>query len=217
MLRTCSKSDRAFPANLFETFQPIHQEIREKEPTYAALMAAGEQLKETSQLPADQENLQEKLDNMRQRWTELNTTSDVRTNNLEKAVKLTTEYQEQRGHFAPWLDSAERRADAIHLTCDSEALETNKQHVEVFIHSTISHLFVRCCFCFYVCLCFVSFSNGSQLHERFIITSSRNCRCESFLFLSISSVSALIEKCVKWTIEVVLQNTNWNFTKNIPT
>ena len=197
MLRTCSKSDRAFPANLFETFQPIHQEIREKEPTYAALMAAGEQLKETSQLPADQENLQEKLDNMRQRWTELNTTSDVRTNNLEKAVKLTTEYQEQRGHFAPWLDSAERRADAIHLTCDSEALETNKQHVEVFIHSTISHLFVRCCFCFYVCLCFVSFSNGSQLHERFIITSSRNCRCESFLFLSISSVSALIEKCVK--------------------
>ena len=197
MLRTCSKSDRAFPANLFETFQPIHQEIREKEPTYAALMAAGEQLKETSQLPADQENLQEKLDNMRQRWTELNTTSDVRTNNLEKAVKLTTEYQEQRGHFAPWLDSAERRADAIHLTCDSEALETNKQHVEVFIHSTISHLFVRCCFCFYVCLCFVSFSNGSQLHERFIITSSRNCRCESFLFLSISSVSAQIEKCVK--------------------
>ena len=197
MLRTCSKSDRAFLANLFETFQPIHQEIREKEPTYAALMAAGEQLKETSQLPADQENLQEKLDNMRQRWTELNTTSDVRTNNLEKAVKLTTEYQEQRGHFAPWLDSAERRADAIHLTCDSEALETNKQHVEVFIHSTISHLFVRCCFCFYVCLCFVSFSNGSQLHERFIITSSRNCRCESFLFLSISSVSAQIEKCVK--------------------
>ena len=197
MLRTCSKSDRAFPANLFETFQPIHQEIREKEPTYAALMAAGEQLKETSQLPADQENLQERLDNMRQRWTELNTTSDVRTNNLEKAVELTTDYQEQRGHFAPWLDSAERRADAIHLTCDSEALETNKQHVEVFIHSTISHLFVRCCFCFYVCLCFVSFSNGSQLHERFIITSSRNCRCESFLFLSISSVSALIEKCVK--------------------
>ena len=190
MLRTCSKSDRAFLANLFETFQPIHQEIREKEPTYAALMAAGEQLKETSQLPADQENLQEKLDNMRQRWTELNTTSDVRTNNLEKAVELTTDYQEQRGHFAPWLDSAERRADAIHLTCDSEALETNKQHVEVFIHSTISHLFVRCCFCFYVCLCFVSFSNGSQLHERFIITSSRNCRCEYFLFLSISSVSA---------------------------
>lgn len=181
---------------MFETFQPIHQEIREKEPTYAALMAAGEQLKETSQLPADQENLQEKLDNMRQRWTELNTTSDVRTNNLEKAVKLTTEYQEQRGHFAPWLDSAEKRADAIHLTCDSEALETNKQHVEVFIHSTISHLFVRCCFCFYVCLFVLSFSNGSQLHERFIITS-RNCRCESFLFLSISSVSAQIEKCVK--------------------
>ena len=57
MLRTCSKSDRAFPANLLETFQPIHQEIREKEPTYAALMAAGEQLKETSQLPVDQENL----------------------------------------------------------------------------------------------------------------------------------------------------------------
>lgn len=176
MLRTCSKSDRAFPANLFETFQPIHQEIREKEPTYAALMAAGEQLKETSQLPADQENLQEKLDNMRQRWTELNTTSDVRTNNLEKAVELTTDYQEQRGHFAPWLDSAERRADAIHLTCDSEALETNKQHVEVFIHSTISHLFVRCCVCFYVCLfvlchfqTVLNFMNDSLSHHQEIV------------------------------------------------
>ena len=140
----------SFPANMFETLQPIHQEIKEKEPTYTALTAAGEQLKETSQLPADQENLQEKLDNMSQRWSELNTLSGARSTNLDKAVKLTTEHQEQRNHFVPWLDSAERRLDAIHLTCDPEVLETSKQHVEVLRHTSIGYLFVRCCsFCLF--------------------------------------------------------------------
>lgn len=115
----------------FKTFQDIHQEIKDKEPTYVALMAAGEQLKETCQLPADRDNLQEKLDNMSQRWTELNDMSDDRTTKLEQAVKLTNEYQEQRGHFVPWLDGAERRADTICLTCDPKALESGKQHVQV--------------------------------------------------------------------------------------
>lgn len=105
-------------------------------------MTAGEQLKETSQLPADRDNLQEKLDNMSQRWMELNTASEDRTAKLEQAVKLTSEYQEQRGHFVPWLDGAERRADAIQLTCDSKALESNKQHVEVILQTKINYEFV---------------------------------------------------------------------------
>lgn len=123
-----------------KTFQDIHQEIKDKEPTYVALMAAGEQLKETSQLPADRDNLQEKLDNMSQRWTELNDASDDRTAKLEQAVKLTNEYQEQRGHFVPWLDEAERRADAIRLICDPKALESRKQHVEVILQTKITRL-----------------------------------------------------------------------------
>lgn len=68
---------------------------------------------------------------MRERWTELNTASDSRTAMLEEAVKLTSEYQEDRSHFVPWLDGAERRVDAIHLICDANALESHKQHVEV--------------------------------------------------------------------------------------
>lgn len=118
---------------MFKTLQDIHQEIKDKQPTFEALMTAGEQLKETSQLPADRDNLQEKLDNMSQRWNELNAMSDDRTAKLEQAVKLTNEYQEQRGHFVPWLDEAERRADAIQLICDPEALESRKQYVEVFL------------------------------------------------------------------------------------
>lgn len=75
---------------------------------------------------------------MKERWTDLNATSDTRTTMLEEAVKLTIEYQENRSHFVPWLDEAERRVDAIHLTCDDKALETHKQHVEVM-------KFVSCC------------------------------------------------------------------------
>ena len=68
---------------------------------------------------------------MAERWNELNSTSDTRTDKLEQAVKLTNEYEENRSHFVPWLDEAERRVDAIQLTCDEEALESQKQHVEV--------------------------------------------------------------------------------------
>lgn len=68
---------------------------------------------------------------MAERWHELNSTSDTRTDKLEQAVKLTSEYEENRSHFVPWLDEAERRVDAIQLTCDEEALESQKQHLEV--------------------------------------------------------------------------------------
>lgn len=68
---------------------------------------------------------------MRERWSELNTASDNRTTMLDQAVILTNEYQENRSHFVPWLDEAERRGDAIKLSCDDEALESCKQRVEV--------------------------------------------------------------------------------------
>ena len=111
--------------------QPAHRQIKDKEPAYVALQAAGEELKESSQLPADRDNLQEKLDNMNERWNELNAASDSRTTRLDEAVTLTSEYFENRCHFVPWLDEAERRIDAIQLKCDDEVLESSKQHVEV--------------------------------------------------------------------------------------
>lgn len=76
---------------------------------------------------------------MKERWTDLNATSDTRTTMLEEAVKLTIEYQENRSHFVPWLDEAERRVDAIHLTCDDKALETHKQHVEELQQDVENH------------------------------------------------------------------------------
>ena len=74
---------------------------------------------------------------MRERWSELNTASDNRTTMLEQAVILTSEYQENRSHFVPWLDEAERRVDAIQLSCDDEALESCKQRVEVNLVSLL--------------------------------------------------------------------------------
>lgn len=94
-------------------------------------MADGKLLKEKSQLPSDRESLEEKLDNMTERWTKLNTASDSRTSMLEEAVRLSTEYQKDRSHFLPWLDEAERRLEAIHLSCDADVLESHKQHVQV--------------------------------------------------------------------------------------
>ena len=79
---------------------------------------------------------------MRERWTELNTASDSRTAMLEEAVKLTTEYQEDRSHFVPWLDEAERRMEAIQLSCDADALESHKQHVEVILHRETLEIFL---------------------------------------------------------------------------
>ncbi|KAJ7387738.1 hypothetical protein OS493_001081 [Desmophyllum pertusum] len=100
------------PTDLFKYFRDIHQEIQDKEPTYAALLTAGEQLKETSQLPADRDNLQEKLDNMSQRWTELNTASDDRAAKLEQAVKLTRINRQDVGESfrVPYDELAQHRA-----------------------------------------------------------------------------------------------------------
>ena len=112
-------------------FQPIHEEIKEKEPVFIALKASGEELKESSESSADRDNLQEKLDNVSERWNELNDASDTRRTMLDEAVELTSKYQEGRSHFLPWLDEAERRVGAVQLKCDHQVLESNKQHVEV--------------------------------------------------------------------------------------
>lgn len=85
-------------------------------------------------MPADRDNLQEKLDNVSERWNELNDASDTRSTMLDEAVKLTSKYQESRSHFLPWLDEAERRVNAIQLKCDDQVLESNMQHVEVSYH-----------------------------------------------------------------------------------
>ena len=102
-------------------------------------MEAGEKLKESSELPADRKNLDKKLGDVTKRWNELNTKSDDCSDVLDKAVVLTSQYQDLRAHFLPWLDGAEKKADEISPSCDPEVLKACKENLEVgFVKETLS-------------------------------------------------------------------------------
>ena len=94
-------------------------------------MEAGEKLKESSQLPADKQNVEDKLANITRRWDDLNDKSRDRAEALDKAVELTSEYQALRGEFVPWLEGAEKRVRETPLSCDPEELKSLKGNLEV--------------------------------------------------------------------------------------
>ena len=109
----------------------MHQEVLDKAPTFAALAEECKKLKDASELAADQENLQEKLDDVEKRWSELNDKSTERETVLEKAVPVTTEYQALHSQMLPWLTEAENKADEVKLSCDPEALQAGKDKIKV--------------------------------------------------------------------------------------
>ena len=117
------------------TLQGIHKEIREKEPSYVYLIEAGNKLIETSQLPADKENLGEKLSDISRRWNEVNVSCEDRLEVLEKAVKATSDFQRQQADFLPWLQSTEKKVDDLRLTSDLTALEALKENIKVVLMS----------------------------------------------------------------------------------
>ena len=95
-------------------------------------MEAGEKLKESSEIPADRKNLEEKLSDITFSWIELNTKSDDRIAVLNKAVVVTFEYQDLRSYLLPWLNGVEKKADTkISLSCNLKVLQSSKENLEV--------------------------------------------------------------------------------------
>ena len=94
-------------------------------------MEAGEKLKESSEIPADRKNLEEKLSDITFSWIELNTKSDDRIAVLNKAVVVTFEYQDLGSYLLPWLNGVEKKADKISLSCNPKVLQSSKENLEV--------------------------------------------------------------------------------------
>lgn len=111
--------------------KPIHQEILDKEPVYEAVLKSGEDLKNASQVQDDKDNLEEKLADMTRRWTELKAKSHDRDKLLDEAVEATTEYQELKNQFVPWLDETEKSFDDIKPSCDTEKLKEQEEKLKV--------------------------------------------------------------------------------------
>ena len=116
---------------IFLRFQPIHQEILEKEPVYNALLESGENLKNASEVQEDKDNFNEKLQNLAQRWTYLKSKSAERDAALDEAVEATTEYQELRDKFLPWLDEAEKACGEVQPSCDPVELKEQGEKLKV--------------------------------------------------------------------------------------
>lgn len=111
--------------------QPVHQDVLDKEPTFAALVEECQRLKNSSDRDADQVNLQEKLDDIEKRWSALNEKDKERHEVLEKAVPVATEYQDLRNQMMPWLTEAESKVEDIKLLCEPDALQTEKEKIKV--------------------------------------------------------------------------------------
>jgi len=112
-------------------FQPILQDVIDKEPVYEAILKSGEELKNASQVQADKDNLEEKLEDITKRWNELKASSNDRDKLLDDAVEATTEYQQLKNQFVPWLDETEKSFDDINPCCDADKLKVQEEKLKV--------------------------------------------------------------------------------------
>lgn len=75
--------------------------------------------------------MQEKLDDIEKRWSELNDKSKERHEVLERAVPATKEYQDLRSQMIPWLTETESKLEEVKLSCDPDALQKEKEKIKV--------------------------------------------------------------------------------------
>lgn len=127
---------------LFCIFQPIHQDIFEKEPAYECVIRSGEVLKNSSDVQDDKDNIEYRLGEVKIRWTKLKGEARKRDDLLCEAVKATSKYQQLKDQFVPWLDDTEKSLEEITPCCNEKKLDEQIQKLKVI------HVALPCFICF---------------------------------------------------------------------
>ena len=118
MLDGDSKADSRF------SLQPIKDSVTHLEPVYEQLLRAGASVLETSEPGPDKDALEQKLQDTKDRWTEVERKAQERQGQLEEVVPLAKKYRDETQDLKPWLADAEKALQDIRPeSSDLETLE----------------------------------------------------------------------------------------------
>lgn len=113
------------------SLQVVYQDILSHEPAYQAVQTSCQELIEKSK-EHDREELEEKIDNVTTRWTELTGKASKRMAVLEEVVVCSAQYVNAQDAIKPLLDTMEHKIKLIEeVSSDLEAMEKQKTIAKV--------------------------------------------------------------------------------------
>ena len=95
-------------------------------------MKKGEELLETRAPGKEKKVLRKRLDDLENRWNDVNKQSATRENQIEKVLGLVDQYNNVNKEFLPWLTDAEKKLEtSLEPAHDETAVEKQQELLEV--------------------------------------------------------------------------------------
>ena len=114
-------------------FQGLYIEITLREVVFNELLRLGREVLEKAAPGPNRETLQEDLNNLENRWTEVYFNTIERQEKLEEIVPLAQKYSESVSDLLPWLEETEQMvADCqAMIVCEKHALTREETFIKV--------------------------------------------------------------------------------------
>ncbi len=108
--------------------------MNQQEPVYDKINRNGRDLAEKLEPGAERDDLEKRLDEAEERWTDLKKRSDKRKEDIDQLYPLSKRYSDDAVLFSVWLDKAEKKKEDIEkqpLKTDKNALKKQEKDLEV--------------------------------------------------------------------------------------
>ena len=124
-------ADKDFAVRQLHDHKYIDDDLQRHQKKFNDLFAGGEDLLKSAEPGAERDNLEEKLSNIKQRWGDLKESCDSRGNLLEDVVQLSEKYEDAKSKLLPWIDNAEKTAEAFEvISVEPELLDRQIKDVK---------------------------------------------------------------------------------------
>lgn len=118
---------------IFCHFQGLYLEITLREVVFNELLKLGREVLEKTAPGPNRETLQEDLNNLESRWTDVYYNTVERQEKLEEIVPLAQKYSESVSDLLPWLEETEQMVADCHvmIVCEKHALTREETFIKV--------------------------------------------------------------------------------------
>lgn len=124
-----------FSLTFFCHFQGLYLEITLREVVFNELLKLGREVLEKTAPGPNRETLQEDLNNLESRWTDVYYNTVERQEKLEEIVPLAQKYSESVSDLLPWLEETEQMVADCHvmIVCEKHSLTREETFIKVHL------------------------------------------------------------------------------------
>lgn len=118
----------------------MSEKIKKQEPVFEQLMTSGNNLLENTDSGPEKDELQNKLDDMKQRWDDIKEQVATHKDKVNAAVPEASKYSDAANELEPWLSNAEEKLASLDpISTDEKAVKERQELVNAIKEDIEKH------------------------------------------------------------------------------